>query len=219
MHSSIEFKTAKFLNVGCGQHYLNRADWLNLDLNSASEKIKDYSLSYLINSGCSGQFHGIYCSHLIEHFERQELVSFLGQCYDLLAAKGGIRIVTPDFDSIVECYIRERDAGNFQRSEFEKVLLLEQCVRLEASGFYRESIATLSESDLGLQQYVHERTGSTQKSPSSTEKKEKNLIARLRRARLRLEKKIRRKYMFLLKTCVPSSLKSNIATNNSSHCM
>ena len=204
----------KYLNVGCGTVIVNSPEWMNLDINSSHEGVLDSTLSELLEGGFAGKFQAVYCSHLIEHLTRNDLLNFLSDCSQLLQSGGGIRLVTPDFDSIITNYSEELMAGNIDRSAFEKLLLLEQCVRLQPSGSYRGDIKELVKSSPSLADYISERTGDSpagMKRYSFVGKKNKSVFARLSRARLRFSKKLRRQYLRALKVILPASLKDNVA--------
>lgn len=57
----------------------------------------------------------IYCSHVLEHFERNEATAILKECKRILKEKGVIRIVLPDLTKIIEYY---KDADTFNREYF-----------------------------------------------------------------------------------------------------
>jgi predicted SAM-dependent methyltransferase len=48
----------------------------------------------------------IYCSHLLEHFTRDQGLLFLNECYRVLKKTGILRIVLPDLRNIVEDYMK-----------------------------------------------------------------------------------------------------------------
>ena len=57
----------------------------------------------------------IYCSHVLEHFEKEEAVKILKECRRVLKDKGLIRIVLPDLSKIIKNY---KDAEQFNREFF-----------------------------------------------------------------------------------------------------
>ena len=57
----------------------------------------------------------IYCSHVLEHFEKSEAVAILKECKRVLKDKGLIRIVLPDLKMIVKNY---SEADSFNREFF-----------------------------------------------------------------------------------------------------
>lgn len=57
----------------------------------------------------------IYCSHVLEHFEKSEAIEILKECRRILKVKGVIRIVLPDLKKIIKYY---KDADKFNREYF-----------------------------------------------------------------------------------------------------
>lgn len=47
-----------------------------------------------------GKFHGIFCSHFVEHFPPSTVLEFLGQGYRRLNTSGLLIIITPNFKNI-----------------------------------------------------------------------------------------------------------------------
>lgn len=54
----------------------------------------------------------IYCSHVLEHFEKEEAIKILKECQRILKKSGQIRIVLPNLDRIIENYT---DSESFNR--------------------------------------------------------------------------------------------------------
>ena len=79
--------------------------WPGIELVNIRGKLpnKDKSVDY------------IYCSHVLEHFEKYEAVNILKECRRILKDKGLIRIVLPDLRKIIDNY---SDANNFNREYF-----------------------------------------------------------------------------------------------------
>jgi SAM-dependent methyltransferase len=57
----------------------------------------------------------IYCSHVLEHFEKSEAARILKDCLRVLKNTGVIRIVVPDLKKMVELYGRNSDADKFSK--------------------------------------------------------------------------------------------------------
>lgn len=57
----------------------------------------------------------IYCSHVLEHFEKDEAVKILQECRRVLKNKGRLRIVLPDLNILVKNY---KEAESFNREFF-----------------------------------------------------------------------------------------------------
>lgn len=57
----------------------------------------------------------IYCSHVLEHFEKKETISILKECRRVLKERGVIRIVLPNLSKIIKNY---KNADSFNREYF-----------------------------------------------------------------------------------------------------
>ena len=87
-------------NVGCGWRDFGK-DWIHIDagdyehLQSTDIYMKDYE------DDCADL---IYASHVIEYFDREEIVELL-ECWKRVLKDGGIlRVAVPDFKSMVLLY-------------------------------------------------------------------------------------------------------------------
>jgi predicted SAM-dependent methyltransferase len=57
----------------------------------------------------------IYCSHVLEHFEKYETLDILKDCYRVLKKGGVIRVVLPDLKKMIKNY---KSAEKFNRDFF-----------------------------------------------------------------------------------------------------
>lgn len=48
----------------------------------------------------------IYCSHVLEHFNRWEAVKILKECHQVLKDSGVIRVVVPDIEKLCKIYLK-----------------------------------------------------------------------------------------------------------------
>ena len=115
------------LNIGCGPNGLNH--WLNYDwgvlpllskfpgvrrcLIQLGALPKGYDLPWarlkLVDIRkqfplADGAVKFIYCSHVIEHFERWEALHILRECRRCLRNDGVLRLVVPDIPKLIACY-------------------------------------------------------------------------------------------------------------------
>lgn len=58
----------------------------------------------------AGSVEILYCSHMIEHLDREQAQSFLKEAYRVLRKGGVIRLATPDLRKMAEEYVRHGDA-------------------------------------------------------------------------------------------------------------
>jgi len=88
------------LNVGCGSRFFGK-DWVHIDggdykhLDSKDVFLRDYE---------SSTASLIYCSHMIEYFDREEVADILS-CFMRVLKPGGIfRLAVPDFEAMTRLY-------------------------------------------------------------------------------------------------------------------
>ena len=119
------------INLGCGA--VQPQGWVNVDY-SLGARLSDIPLYRFINKrmklfdiGPDGQVRvwddkifvhnlnnrfpwenesvdSIYCSHTLEHFSKQEGLTFLRECHRVMKKGGILRIVVPDLKNFVEEY-------------------------------------------------------------------------------------------------------------------
>jgi len=94
------------LHLGCGDKNLN--GYINIDIRylpgvDRVDNIK-FLRKYQVNS-----ISEIYACHVLEHFSRWEYMSVLSRWYDILAPKGILKIAVPDFESVVNVYLKRRN--------------------------------------------------------------------------------------------------------------
>jgi len=68
-----------------------------------------------------GSVDYIYCSHVLEHFEKNEAINILKECNRVLKNRGVIRIVLPDLTKIIR-YYENSDKFNREYFGFDKDL-------------------------------------------------------------------------------------------------
>ena len=76
-----------FLNIGCGKFF--HSDWTNVDLVSSDPLVIEFDirkgLPFADNS-----FDVVYHSHIVEHLDREQVISFLENCFRI-TKPGGIQ--------------------------------------------------------------------------------------------------------------------------------
>ena len=105
----------KYLYVGCGRHRLKgflhadvnvtktfgkKNDFMNFDFfcDIKSEiPVKDNSLKFIYSRGT------------LEHLTYRELINHLIICWNKLEINGIVRMVVPDFDSMLDRYLKKKD--------------------------------------------------------------------------------------------------------------
>lgn len=204
----------RFLNIGCGPWFVDSPEWLNIDINPCSEKVLPLRLSDVASERSGLVFDGIYSSHLIEHLSRSEAQQHLRLCFDYLREGGCLRILTPDFDSLVERYIKHVASGDLGKATVEKILLLEQCVRLKKGGWFREGISNLVCNDPEIAEYTYVRCGehviegkSYHEKIRPIEKRTKFVLRKIRK----LKKQIDALMVFCSRSMLPKKYRHNLA--------
>lgn len=94
------------INLGCGENYIpgfvhiDKSSYPHVDYQS---DVKD--LSFIPTNSVEL----IYASHLLEYFDRHEVINVLEEWYRVLKPGGILRLAVPDFESIVKVYLKYKD--------------------------------------------------------------------------------------------------------------
>lgn len=210
----------RFLNIGCGGHFIDDPRWVNIDLNVRDPAVRSIDIfRFSKNVEHSASFDGVYLSHVIEHLSSSDALKLLEICRSLLTTSGALRIITPDFDSIVKFYQKDVANEKYDLARAEKLFLLEQCVRSQSSGTLRSELRGLCERNGLLGDYVYHRFGDimgtrTSDHPRLTESRSGQLTLGskfLWRAR-KFKAKLLRFYIRLIRLLVPKKYGGNILT-------
>ena len=99
----IENKGIKYLNLGSGPRGLVDDKWVNID------GFKDKNVHYLCDFNKhlpfeDATFDGIFCEHVVEHFDYIHGKSLLSECFRILKKGGALRIIVPDGEKILKSY-------------------------------------------------------------------------------------------------------------------
>lgn len=94
----------KMLNLGCGSRY--HPDWVNVDLVSSSRHVLKHNLLEGIPFPAA-EFDAVYHSHLLEHLTGTQGEALMSECFRVLKNGGVIRVVVPDLEAIVRCYLEQ----------------------------------------------------------------------------------------------------------------
>lgn len=151
-------KFPKYVNLACGNNFVNNSDWLNLDF-IEREGVKKTNLLDKLQLKDSS-IEAIYCSHFVEHIPKKYLNFFFNECKRVLKVGGVMRIVVPDFEKMAKEYLDQRVKGNNLKANFMMTSIIDQFVRKEPGGELAEEISQLSAADnKELKQYVLDRVG------------------------------------------------------------
>ncbi len=126
-------RSYKFLNVACGDTFIEDDSWINVDFTSHSPIVKKANildgLPYEDNT-----FDVVYSSHFIEHIPVDKIELFFDDVYRILKPGGLIRLVTPDLEFLNNEYKINYDKKAFKKANFITSLTLDQCVRSVSGG-------------------------------------------------------------------------------------
>lgn len=94
---------AKYLNLGSGPRGIDDGNWINVD------GFKDTNVHYLCDFNRtmpfkSDVFNGIFCEHVLEHFDYGNGKKMMMECYRMMKKGGAIRIIVPDGNKILNAY-------------------------------------------------------------------------------------------------------------------
>lgn len=149
------------LNLGCGSRFNEGKDWVNIDFTSASPLVRAHNLMEGVPLP-DASVDLVYCSHLLEHFSKQEAPAFLSECRRVLKQGGVLRVVVPDLEGITRIYLksleeaRDGKEGAEARHEWMVIELIDQLVREESGG---EMLAYLSQASIPAEAFILKRLG------------------------------------------------------------
>lgn len=146
-----------FLNLACGDFYLDTPEWINIDWYPHSTSVKKANLLNPLPFP-DNHFDIVYSSHFIEHIPKSRIEKFMNECHRVLKPGGTIRIVVPDFENIAREYVKNIDSGKNEEAEFNVIEMIDQCVRTRSGGELSRWRARSDISDI-MKSYVSNRTG------------------------------------------------------------
>lgn len=97
------------LHLGCGKRDFGN-DWIHID-GEKYPHIVSHDITKLEYNDESVDL--IYCSHVLEYFDREEVVDVLKEWNRVLKKDGLLRIAVPDFESMVNLYNKGFDLDYF----------------------------------------------------------------------------------------------------------
>ena len=96
----------KFLHIGCGDKYI--PGFIHIDARKLPH------VDYVTPADKLDMFQDnsvdlIYNCHVLEHFKRNDVEKVLEEWYRILKPGGILRIAVPDFEKLVEVYLKYKD--------------------------------------------------------------------------------------------------------------
>jgi SAM-dependent methyltransferase len=147
----------RFLNLACGDFYLDTPEWINLDWYPHSKSVRKANLLDPLPFP-DNHFEIVYSSHFIEHIPKSDITNFIFECHRVMKPGGIIRIVVPDFENIAREYVKNIDTGKSEEAEFNIIELIDQCVRTKSGGELSSWRARTDIND-AMKSYISNRTG------------------------------------------------------------
>lgn len=92
-----------YLNLGCGKRF--HSSWVNVNFTSSGTGVIATDLVKGIPFSDSS-FDVVYHSHLLEHFSKAYAPVVIQECFRVLRSGGIIRVVVPDLEQIILCYLQ-----------------------------------------------------------------------------------------------------------------
>jgi predicted SAM-dependent methyltransferase len=92
------------LHLGCGHRNFGQ-DWIHID-GGVYEHIEHHNITKLDYKSNSVDL--IYASHVLEYFDREEVILVLKEWYRVLKPKGTLRLAVPDFYTMTKLYLDGR---------------------------------------------------------------------------------------------------------------
>lgn len=153
----------KYLNVGCGSHFVNSNEWTNLDFVSTSEHVIAHNLLDGIPFP-DNSFDLVYHSHVLEHFTKEDGKRLLEECFRVLKPGGIIRIAIPNLEEIAKNYLKylELSIQNPENSiykanyDWSLIEMFDQTVRNNTGG---AMLRYLAQKEIENEEFVMSRIG------------------------------------------------------------
>ena len=89
------------INMGCGWRNFG-SDWVHID--SGNYNHLDYSSITDLSQFENNSVSLIYASHVVEYFDRSEVIPLLGEWYRVLKKDGILRVAVPNFEVLTKLY-------------------------------------------------------------------------------------------------------------------
>jgi len=92
-----------YLNLGSGPRGLTSSNWINVDGYKDTNVVycMDFNSRFPFSDNC---FDGIFCEHVLEHFNLENGQRLLRECCRVLRPGGCLRIIVPDGEKIMKAY-------------------------------------------------------------------------------------------------------------------
>jgi len=112
------------INMGCGKRNFG-PEWVHID-GGNFDHLDYHNLEKLEFDDSSVDL--IYASHVLEYFDRDEVICVLEEWHRVLKDGGILRLAVPDFEAMVGLYISGHDLKNFLGPIFGKIKMADSHV-------------------------------------------------------------------------------------------
>jgi len=150
-----------FINLACGQVFIENSNWINFDYVNSSESVKKANL--LKRLPIKQEIADlVYSSHFLEHIPRSKVNDFLSEILRILKPGGVVRFVLPDLENMANSYVNLRKQGDHQKADFLVLEMIDQCVRNKGGGelgVFFSKIKSNPDQYKFMSEFVRERTG------------------------------------------------------------
>ncbi|MBI4890232.1 MAG: methyltransferase domain-containing protein [Acidobacteria bacterium] len=160
------------VNLGCGG--VRRATWINFDADPAGKDVLMLDVRTGLPLG-DRSVAVVYCSHLLEHLECEDASRLVGEAFRVLEPGGVFRVVVPDLEMIVRCYLEALEAcldapsvNNVLNHSWMVTELVDQIARDRSGG---RMATLLADPDLTNRDFVVGRVGENARSSALAETK------------------------------------------------
>ena len=144
-----------YANFGCGPIF-SEIGFDNYDYYGIPGKIKKLDLTKPLNIP-DDSYKFCYSSHCLEHISYKQVIEFLKEIYRILKPKGIVRIVVPDFESLVKEYIfilkKVKDSKSAKEDDKRNKINLQFIVDLILDDLTKEDIYGLKDQRLASGYY------------------------------------------------------------------
>ena len=181
----------KMLNLGCGSRF--HPDFINIDLYAPTKEIMACDAKRPLEFN-DNTFDVVYHSHLLEHFNRQDGLRLLRECYRVCKPGGVIRVVVPDLENIALLYLKylehvslgERGMGYCY--DWMLLELFDQFVRTRSGGDMSDFICSAPDE---IWSFLESRTGLSLNSIENIKESRFTRLFRLCTSKSNLGKKLK----------------------------
>ena len=94
------------LHLGCGSRYIEGFVHIDLIENEHVDYLTSIDNLFMYKDNSVDM---IYCSHVLEHFKKNQIPDVLNEWYRVLKPEGLLRLSVPDFEKLVKVYRKYKD--------------------------------------------------------------------------------------------------------------